>query len=71
MIGPTDLLHPLFSYGLLREDMCKRGFINSLNAELNSICPLLTLFGAHHIFHVSGLRVNNEGENGTNLRPAA
>jgi len=31
--------------------------INPLNAELNPICHLLTLLGAHHIFHVSGLRV--------------
>jgi hypothetical protein len=31
--------------------------INPLNAELNSICHLLALLGAHHIFHVSGLRV--------------
>ena len=30
---------------------------NSLNAELNPICHLLALLGAHHIFHVSGLRV--------------
>jgi len=30
---------------------------NPLNAELNPICHLLALFGAHHIFHVSGLRV--------------
>ena len=30
-----------------------------LNAELNPICHLLTLLGAHHIFHVSGLRVKN------------
>jgi len=28
-----------------------------LNAELNPICYLLALLGAHHIFHVSGLRV--------------
>jgi hypothetical protein len=27
--------------------------INPLNAELNPICPLLALFGAHHILHVS------------------
>jgi len=27
--------------------------INPSNAELNPICPLLALFGAHHIFHVS------------------
>ena len=30
---------------------------NPLNAELNSICHLLALLGAHHILHVSGLRV--------------
>jgi len=31
---------------------------NPLSAELNPICHLLALLGAHHIFHVSGLRVN-------------
>ena len=31
--------------------------LNPLKAELNPICHLLTLLGAHHIFHVSGLRV--------------
>jgi len=30
---------------------------NPLNAELNPICHLLALLGAHHIFHVSRLRV--------------
>jgi len=30
-----------------------------LKAELIPICHLLTLLGAHHIFHVSVLRVNN------------
>jgi len=38
-------------YGPLR-------FINPLNAQLNPICHLMALLGAHHIFHVSGLRVN-------------
>jgi hypothetical protein len=33
--------------------------INLLNAKLNPICHLLALLGAHHILHVSGLRVNN------------
>jgi len=28
-------------------------FFNTLNAELNPIYPLLALFGAHHILHVS------------------
>jgi len=36
--------------------------INTLNAELNPICQLLALLGAHHIFHVSGLRVNHVEE---------
>ena len=31
---------------------------NPSNAELNPICNLLALLGAHHIFHVSGLGVN-------------
>ena len=30
---------------------------NPLNAELNPICHLLALLGAHHIFHVSVLTV--------------
>jgi hypothetical protein len=30
---------------------------NPSNAELNPICHLLALLGAHHIFHVGGLRV--------------
>jgi hypothetical protein len=32
--------------------------INALNAELNPICHLLTLLQAHHILHVSRIRVN-------------
>jgi len=32
--------------------------INPLKAELNPICHLLTLLGAHLIFHVSRIRVN-------------
>ena len=34
-----------------------RAGINPLNTELNPICHLLALLAAHHIFHVSGLRV--------------
>jgi len=32
-------------------------FINPLNAELNPICHLLALLGAHHILHISRIRV--------------
>ena len=31
--------------------------INPLNAELNPICYLLALLGAHHFLHVSRIRV--------------
>jgi hypothetical protein len=34
--------------------------INPLNAELNPICHLLALLGAHHILHVSRIRVKQE-----------
>jgi hypothetical protein len=30
--------------------------VNPLNAELNPICHLLALLGAHHILHVSRIR---------------
>jgi hypothetical protein len=33
--------------------------INPLNTELNPICHFLALLGAHHILHVSRIRVNN------------
>jgi len=32
--------------------------INPLNTELNPICLLLALLGAHHILHVSRIGVN-------------
>jgi hypothetical protein len=34
-----------------------RTVLNRLNAELNLICHLLALLGAHHIVHVSRIRV--------------
>jgi len=35
-------------------------YINPLNAELNPICHLLALLGAHHILHVSRIRVKTD-----------
>jgi hypothetical protein len=32
--------------------------VNPLNTELNPICHLLALLGAHHIPHISGVRDN-------------
>jgi hypothetical protein len=34
-------------------------WFNPLNAELNPICHLLALLGAHHILHVSRIRVKH------------
>jgi len=33
------------------------GILNPLNPELNPICYLLALLGAHHFLHVSRIRV--------------
>ena len=33
--------------------------INPLSAQLNPICHLLALLGAHHILHISRIRVNS------------
>jgi len=35
-----------------------RFLINPFNAELKPICHLLVLLGAHHILHVSRIKVN-------------
>jgi len=32
-------------------------YFNPLNAELNPICHLLALLGAHHILHISRIRI--------------
>jgi len=34
-----------------------RTVLNPSNAELNLVCHLLALLGAHHILHISRIRV--------------
>jgi hypothetical protein len=36
---------------------CRPFTFNTLNAELNPICHLLALLGAHHILHISRMEV--------------
>jgi len=43
--------------GLIRATNCV--LFNPLNAEFNPICHLLALLGAHHILHVSRVRVKH------------
>jgi hypothetical protein len=38
---------------------CDIDTIKPLNAELDPICHLLAFLGAHHILHVSRIRVNS------------
>ena len=38
-------------------------FINPLNTELDPICHLLALLGAHHILHISRVRVKYCADN--------
>ena len=54
------LYHTDFLAGVLFSFLCADHF-NPLSAELNPICHLLALLGAHHILHVSGLRVKHNG----------
>jgi hypothetical protein len=41
--------------------------LNPLKAELNPICHLLALLGAHHILYVSRIRVKSVGTEWTGL----
>ena len=40
-------------------EVSRRSIINPLNAELNPIGYLLELLGAHHILHLSRVRVKD------------
>jgi hypothetical protein len=45
--------------GPFGRSQCQLMVINPLNAKLNPICHLLALLGAHHILHVSRIRVKH------------
>jgi len=66
VINKLSLLNPvgclyyctfILSITLAFEALPLRLLFNSLNSELNPICHLLALLGAHHILHVSRIRV--------------
>jgi len=42
--------------------------VNPLNAEVNPICRLQALLGAHHILHISRIRVKYKTDAGINMR---
>jgi len=41
----------------VRRQRKAKGFLKPLNPELNPICYLLALLGAHHFLHISRIRV--------------
>jgi hypothetical protein len=60
--SPPGAVEPVIMMMMMRrrreEEDDKGSLFNPLNVELNSICHLLALVGAHRILHISGLRVN-------------
>jgi len=58
-ISPSELnSHRSFWVRLLQSVLyCVLNIINPLNPELNPICCLLALLGAHHFLHVTRIRV--------------
>jgi len=51
----TSYLRPSILQAILTHNLT---CINTLNADLNPICHLVALLGAHHFLHLSGIRVN-------------
>ena len=52
----TDF-HEISYYETINECLVARVKFKTLKTQLNPICHLLALVGAHHILHVSGVRV--------------
>jgi hypothetical protein len=47
----------VINHGIKHYKTKQHNYINSLNTKLNSICHLLALLEAHHIPHISRIRV--------------
>jgi hypothetical protein len=57
-IFKIQVLLEMLNFQKQSKEIISRLLINPLNAELNPICHLLALLGAHRILHVSRIRVN-------------
>jgi hypothetical protein len=58
LAGKTEVLQKDLYNSYFFDHIFHTDYFNPLNADLNSIFHLLALLGAHHIFHVSRIRVN-------------
>ena len=56
-------------FGLRCLGMSQNNPLTLRNAELNPICHLLALLGAHHILHVGTIRVKVANKSGRNMSP--
>jgi len=52
-------LHSIVTDLQIESDFFRIFCLNPVNAKLNPICYLLALLGAHHILHVSRIRVKH------------
>ena len=57
VFGQKHAEEKYFKYNGLFDKSKANLYINPLKPELNPICYLLALLGAHHFLHVSGIRV--------------
>jgi len=57
--APTGRIFMKFHIWVFFEYLYRQFKFNPLNAELNPICCLLPLLGAHHFLHVSRIRVKS------------
>ena len=57
--GNPKIAHPEYMSLRVLNLSVKKVKINPLNPELNPICYLLALLGAHHFLHVSRIRVKS------------
>jgi hypothetical protein len=57
-LSANSKLAPRPAINIVNPETKNKIIFNPLNAELNPICHLLALLGAHHILHVSRIRFN-------------
>jgi len=58
-MSPSFLITSMFLRPISNSAFAQHVLINPLNPELNPICYLLALLGAHHFIHVSRIRVKS------------
>jgi hypothetical protein len=58
-VGLTHTVKVRFVLAISKTSLQTVRVVNPLNAELNPICYLLALLGAHHFLHISRIRIKS------------